>query len=108
MGYRDRYVTVTPGQPKEKKKCLVVQVSYPPGNMVWLKPTDADFEGEEHLYFTSANRYVALFWGGPAPSGFDIISLNRLKSTKQAVQSLEWPKLADPEPKLIGLHQAPG
>jgi hypothetical protein len=55
--------------------------------------------GEEHRYYTKANRYEALFWGGAEPVRFDVISVKHLKEAKQAVQSFEW-KLPSPALKL--------
>lgn len=94
----ERYISVGPNK-KTFKDCLLVEVNYPPGKPVLLKPMEVNFQGEAHHYFSRAGRYVALFWGGDVPSQVNLISVNSLKESAKEARFLEW-KLAPPSLKL--------
>jgi len=59
-------VNVTPSR-RVVKPCLVVRLSYPPGEPVMVRPQlaarfDTQRGGAEHRYYTAAGKYVGLFW----------------------------------------------
>jgi hypothetical protein len=93
-----RWVTVGPGERKERS-CLVVQLKYAPGApRVWVQPLGATYEGEEHHFYTKAGRYIAIFWSAedPAePARLNLISLSRFKSRANFHARWELP-LPDP------------
>jgi hypothetical protein len=46
----------------ERRSCLVVRLSVPSGQRVWIRPLGLRFDGAEHRFYTAANRYTGLFW----------------------------------------------
>ena len=54
-------VQVAPGN-WEMKKCMVVRLSFPPGQPYFVLPPDAA-AGCEHRFYMAANRYTGVFFG---------------------------------------------
>src|SRR5262249_37200084 len=46
----------------EKTSCLVVRLSHAPDRPVWVRLQGLDAAGQEHRFYTEANKYTALFW----------------------------------------------
>jgi hypothetical protein len=96
---QQRFVSVGPGL-RKKVDCLLVQMTYQPGQPVWLQPV-GDIAGEEHRFYPKANRYTALFWGG-TPDRFRIISIGKVK---EEVTPMRW-TLLEPRPTDHGPSRA--
>jgi hypothetical protein len=79
-------VEVTPGGKLEPRKCLVVRISHPLNNPVWVRPVgnppkDPEarlYQGSEVRVYREANRVTCVFWGVDLAkvTGFEIVSLN--------------------------------
>jgi hypothetical protein len=64
------------GRPEES--CLVIRLTHPPGNPVWVKPLGARASGSEVRFYRGANKVTCLFWGLDITqvTGLDVILLN--------------------------------
>ena len=65
------------GKP-EPQKCLVVRLSHPVGNPVWVRPQGTTATGSEVRVYRAANKVTCIFWGIDASkvTGFDVVVLN--------------------------------
>jgi hypothetical protein len=86
-----RKVMVSPGNgwpgKRGQRLCLVVRARYDKGHPIWVRIPELEALGqkwgEEHHYFTKANRYTAVFWGlsnfESTPFSLQVISLEAFK-----------------------------
>ena len=82
--FRDTSVTLTTVDLEEHvvdgkpRKCLVVRLTNPPGNPVWVRPRGAVLAGSEVRVYRGASAVTCLFWGIDidAVTGFDVVVLN--------------------------------
>jgi hypothetical protein len=75
------------------KPCLVVRLKHPPDQPVFVQ-LQAKHRGEEHHYFSGANKYTAIFWDLEEPDkqsfGYNVIFLDALK---KAAPNVEFPEI---------------
>ncbi len=64
----------------ETKKCLVVRLTYPPGDPYFVLPPDVS-GGCEHRFYTTANRYTGVFYGVD-PKNLEWLRLYSVKELK--------------------------
>jgi hypothetical protein len=66
------------GGKQEPQKCLVVRLSHPPKNPVWVRPLGTTAAGSEIRVYRGANMVTCLFWGidDAKVTGFDVVVLN--------------------------------
>jgi serine/threonine-protein kinase len=70
-----------------QRLCLVVRARHDKGHPIWVRIPELERRGqkwgEEHHYFTKANRYTAVFWGlsnfEGTPFSLQVISLEAFK-----------------------------
>jgi hypothetical protein len=87
-------VEVTPDGKLEPRKCLVVRISHPAGNPVWVRPVGIPpkdpearlYQGSEVRVYRKANRVTCVFWGIDMAkvTGFEVVPLN--ESLKRAAE----------------------
>lgn len=65
------------------QKCLVVRITHAAGSPVWVRLHGLPHGGEEHHFFTKANKYTGIFWPVTADQA------------NQVLQSIEVISLAD-------------
>lgn len=91
IGYQERYVRIKPGQPPEKRPCLVVRIRHDRDDPVWIHAINGghEFEGEEHRFYKEANSMTALFWPASpdTPKQLASISLISVKGFKKYCES---------------------
>jgi hypothetical protein len=110
VSVESRPVKVGPDRSREQRTCLVVQILYEPKKPVWVRiPQLAAVGqgwGEEHHYFTEANRYTAIFWGlsdfQARAFSLEVVSLEAFKSAYPSVEL----RIPAPTPAGTGLDEA--
>lgn len=81
------------------QSCLVVRISYAKNNPVWVRLNGLVLGGEEHHFFTKANKYTGIFWpvtreqANEILKSIEVISLSDLK--QQAVQYNDFLEIND-------------
>jgi hypothetical protein len=91
-----------PGQLRQMP-CLVVRVAHAPNCPVWAQIRGLEAAGQEHRYYSDANKYTAIFWPVSADQaatllgGLDIFSVNAFKRAAEARKTnLELKNLYEP------------
>lgn len=82
----ERPIETKPGA-KEQVSCLVVRLSHPAGKPVWVQLDGLEVQGQEHHFYTQANKYTGIFWAVKKDVAqdkllaLDLFSLDRFKRT---------------------------
>jgi hypothetical protein len=101
---RQRTVTVSTegGVKQAAKPCLVLEIDHDPGKPVWVRADGLGHQGEEHLFYTSAGKYTAVFWGVSDPEArtfqLTVLSLDRFKTAAGSNRSAVF-RLSAPDPR---------
>lgn len=89
----DHYVETKPDAPPELQPCLVVRLSYPPGNPYWVDAkglVGLNPSASEHRFYERAGKYTGLFWPVPKSqaeerlNGLSLVSLSKHRGEAKA------------------------